>query len=394
LPSFLIKRINQLDPATEEVEDAINRVASTADRNFDTVKKMLYGNLDYVNVRDEGLIGDKLVPGTIQETQIGDNAIITPKLAANAVTADKIESNTITAEQIAASTITSELIVAEGLSDEAIAGSEYWNAKFDDDTVVDTWDGQQITMGDLRQDAVKGDTIIAGGYLKTDLIEAGTITADKLYVNELSAISANIGNITAGTVTGILFRTAESGQRVEITSANTVDFYDFYGDDAGNIYGASTTWGPAMELSCGTDDAKITLAYGSIRLWCSYNGPVYFDTRAVMQDVDVGDLYADGTVDFDDATAVYFNNNLDAFGNSDFQDITASGDLEVGGETELDDLIINGDINTPGASTSWRSIDEFCMPYFASNMCYIDAADTHIRVRDANGNTLGDISYD
>ena len=384
MPSFLIKRINQLDPATEEIEDAINRVASTADRNFDTVKKMLYGNLDYVNVRDEGLIGDKLVPGTIQETQIGDNAIITPKLAANAVTADKIESNTITAEQIAANTITSELIVTEGLSDEAIANSEYWNAKFDDDTVVDLWDGQQITMGDLRQDAVKGETIIAGGYLKTDLIEADTITADKIYVTELSTLSPDMGEITAGTITGALIRTSESGQRVEIATDDRVYFYDEYGDFAGGLIGQYySAHGSELYLYKGA--SFLYLSEDVIGLDAS----VRFQVQCLA---DIAGLLVRGNADLDGGLDVdgnaYIDGNLDVSGDGEFRDLDIR-DLDVSGNVSFD-----GSINTPGASTSWRSIDEFCMPYYASNMCYIDATDTHIRVRDANGNTLGDISYD
>lgn len=60
--------------------------------------------------------------------------------------------------------------------------------------------------------ALAGETIIAGGYLNTRLIKAnsilakhirsGEITADKLNVDSLSAISADLGEITSGKISG------------------------------------------------------------------------------------------------------------------------------------------------------------------------------------------------
>ena len=52
------------------------------------------------------------------------------------------------------------------------------------------------------------------------------VEADDIRVENLSAISANLGQITAGTVTGATIRTAASGQRVELTSASGLIGYD------------------------------------------------------------------------------------------------------------------------------------------------------------------------
>ncbi len=46
------------------------------------------------------------------------------------------------------------------------------------------------------------------------------VQADDIVVENLSAISANLGSITAGTVTGATIRTAATGQRVELTSVS------------------------------------------------------------------------------------------------------------------------------------------------------------------------------
>ncbi len=68
-----------------------------------------------------------------------------------------------------------------------------------------------------------------------DNVIANTINAQKLSVSQLSAITADLGSITAGTITGVLFRTATTGKRIEITSSptNLINFYD-----ASTLYGS------------------------------------------------------------------------------------------------------------------------------------------------------------
>ena len=53
------------------------------------------------------------------------------------------------------------------------------------------------------------------------------ISAQSIAVNVLSALTGNIGNITSGTITGVLIQTATAGQRVVLNSTdNVVDIYD------------------------------------------------------------------------------------------------------------------------------------------------------------------------
>jgi len=63
--------------------------------------------------------------------------------------------------------------------------------------------------------------------LDAKVIIAQSITADKMNVSELSAISANLGHITAGlieavTIIGSLIQTATSGQRIELSSSDNL----------------------------------------------------------------------------------------------------------------------------------------------------------------------------
>lgn len=71
----------------------------------------------------------------------------------------------------------------------------------------------------LDLDAAK----ITTGFLDAGRIAATSITVDKLSVSTLSSISANLGEVTAGTITGLLLRTASSGARVAIQSLSGVN---------------------------------------------------------------------------------------------------------------------------------------------------------------------------
>jgi len=89
-----------------------------------------------------------------------------------------------------------------------------------------------------------------------DNILANTIDASKMNVGQLSAITADIGSITSGTITGALLRTSVSGERIEIDD-DSIESFDtggtrrtliknsgmvFYGEDgnsAATIFGVN-----------------------------------------------------------------------------------------------------------------------------------------------------------
>jgi len=90
MPSFLIKKIPRSHPEHEEIYEAVDRVINDSNKNFDKVKRLLYGNLDFVNMQERGIKGDRLEK----------EAVTAEEIAANSVTADKIEAGAITAEKI------------------------------------------------------------------------------------------------------------------------------------------------------------------------------------------------------------------------------------------------------------------------------------------------------
>jgi hypothetical protein len=65
--------------------------------------------------------------------------------------------------------------------------------------------------------------------ITTGLLSAGAVTAAKINVAQLSAIAVDAGTLTAGTIIGLTIKTAASGQRAEMTSANGFRAYDSIG---------------------------------------------------------------------------------------------------------------------------------------------------------------------
>lgn len=95
----------------------------------------------------------------ISEVDIQDDAISAPKLQANSVVAEKIAALAVISEKIAALAVTADKIAANAVTAEKIQALA-------------------ITAGKIA---------------------ANTITADKMDISQLSAISANLGMVTAGT---------------------------------------------------------------------------------------------------------------------------------------------------------------------------------------------------
>lgn len=85
----------------------------------------------------------------------------------------------------------------------------------------------QIAAGAITSDKLAANSVIAGK------IAAGAVSATEISVSQLSAISANLGTVTAGEIQAVFYRTATSGNRIEITGAFGADKIRFI-DSSGN----------------------------------------------------------------------------------------------------------------------------------------------------------------
>lgn len=109
------------------------------------------------------------------------------------------------------------------------------------------------SSGELAANSVSANAIQANA-VTSDKILAGAVTSDKIVANNLAAISADLGNITAGSITGVVItggvlQTAPTGQRIKISTdgiqlitANPAEPYGTssvkYGNSS-NKYGSS-----------------------------------------------------------------------------------------------------------------------------------------------------------
>ncbi len=169
--------LKELERRVKSIEVSDNRYAMRGGLavTYDSTGRISALNATYISVGtlDGGIINANSINGSsIKSTEID-----TGHLKAGAVTASKIAANTITASQIASNTITASEIAANA-----------------------------ITASELAANSVTASKILAG-----------EITADKLNVSSLSAITADLGTVTAGILTGVT--------RVSIGASSAQPFY-------------------------------------------------------------------------------------------------------------------------------------------------------------------------
>jgi hypothetical protein len=126
-------------------------------------------------------LADKISANAVTADKINANAVTAAKIDAGAVTAGKIAANAVTAGTIAANAVTAGTIAAAAVSATEIAAGAITSTK--------------IYAGAVDTDALAANAVTAGK------IEAGAVTAGKISVTNLAAINANLGTVTAGSLT-------------------------------------------------------------------------------------------------------------------------------------------------------------------------------------------------
>ena len=213
-------------------------------------------------------LGDLALLDTIGDGQIIDNTISGVKIANGTILTPKLVADVITANELAAEAVIARNILAGSIETDHLAA-------------------RQITTLKIATDAVTANEIL-GKTITADQIAANTITADEMTVAQLSAISQNVGTLTGGSITGLtitggLFRTATSGQHIEIQSQNSnqIRFYEgngYYGqleidsdDDDNGFIRLETDIGSAFELTTGKGNnynAGASMIAGGFQFYC------------------------------------------------------------------------------------------------------------------------------
>jgi hypothetical protein len=116
-----------------------------------------------------------------------------------------------------------------------------------------------ITTTELAANTITADDIAAGTITATELA-AGAVTAGKINVTELSAIVADLGTVTAGTITGGTVQTAASGARVELASSG-LNAYKADGTQTVDINADGTfTFGPSGGDNVSWNNTSLTVS--------------------------------------------------------------------------------------------------------------------------------------
>lgn len=209
----------------------------------------------------------------------------------------------------------------------------------------------EVAFLDKIERATLGETVIIGGFLNTELIAAKSIFAQHLDVNTLSSISADIGDITSGSITGAKIKTSTSGERLELELDNLSSFstnnqaiklagrkinlYDWEGtartEPIGAIY-SSRHRGDATRpgIAIGNEvDSYFTIVYADSDNYSSY---IQFDKNQIL-------AHANGypIIVFE---KMYLNDDLSAYGALRFHR-SNSARLNVGSTNQYLNIIMD-----------------------------------------------------
>lgn len=171
------------------------------------------------------IVAGKIAANAVQTVNLAANSVVAGKVAADAITSNEIQANAIDAKhtitgaviRTSAANPRVQLDSTNGISLFNTAGSVTTRLRIDGSGYVGligispaiTWDtaGTVSIPGTLVASGIDAANITVG-FLNAGRIAAATITADKLNVTQLSAITADLGSVTAGTVTGALIQTS------------------------------------------------------------------------------------------------------------------------------------------------------------------------------------------
>lgn len=223
--------------------------------------------------------------GQITETQIANDAITSPKIAANAVTASEIAANAVTSDKIIANAVIAGKVAAGAISTNELAAGAVNTSKLAAGAVT----ANELAANSVDAGKIQAGAVVAGklavNSVIADNIQAGNITGAKLATTDLITLTSQINDA--------VITTAKIGQAQIDTlrvaggaiTANTVI-------GTGNV-GIGAGWQDAAVLT--TDwiyvgDAAYSSALVSVNFTLSADIPNQFDAAALFRlYVDIND---------------------------------------------------------------------------------------------------------
>lgn len=209
-------------------------------------------------IADLAVTGAKIANATIGTAKIADAAITTAKIGSAQITNALIADATIDSAKIAninAGKITAGTLSVQRLEIVGSTGSIVYalnNSGGVTSTAVNTIDGGKVTPRTITADRIVAGAVtaneIAASTITGNKIVGNTITADKLSVTSLSAITANLGTVTAGIIKSANYASGGNGMQINLTTA-TFDskYFKIASDGSLSITGGTFTVNTATE---------------------------------------------------------------------------------------------------------------------------------------------------
>lgn len=153
--------------------------------------------------------------GTSSRTIIGDGSVDAgAKLASGSIVTSNIQAGAITTALLAAGAVVAGSIAADSISAIHLQADSVTAGKIAADAVV---------AGNIAAGAVQAGEIAAGAVSANNISSINLSTLQAV-VTTLSALTSNLGSITAGTIQGATIQTAASGSRVVINSSGITGY--------------------------------------------------------------------------------------------------------------------------------------------------------------------------
>lgn len=232
-----------------------------------TTAKIAAGAITANEIAAGTVTAEKIATGTITATQIAGATITASNIAAGTITGTQIASNTITTSNLNFTVVGSTNVIAminasaEGIAITAdrvaISGATTFSAGYDPSA--------KIASGGAAADINANVTTITGGKITT-----GSITADKLDVTTLSAVTTNTGSLTVQDTITINSSGSINGSGYELSgdyglgfqnASDNNDYQHIVWWQSGGAIGSNNTrthvWGPSGTMAVSIYGAAI-----------------------------------------------------------------------------------------------------------------------------------------
>lgn len=225
----------------------------------------LTGTIAEAQIAANAVTAAKIAASAVTTTKIADGSISTPKLVAGSVDTTVLAAGAVLAGNIASGAVTTAKLAALSVEAGNIAANAITAAKIDTDAVTaGAIQAGAVNTSELAAGAVVASKI-AAGTITANEIAANTITAGKLSVSDLSAISANLGTVTAGTLSASTSVSVGSGTSAVAISSTGLGIgagrITFYGDAASPRMRITSATGDSATFSGNNGATPVTLTF-------------------------------------------------------------------------------------------------------------------------------------